>query len=113
MTVLVVVLSLVGVAVVVLGMVIWSIKRHNDPDLHIECDEPIDKLTRSLAGLSLGTAIEGNSVEIFENGAYFEALFDAMRLAKKTLHFETFLWTEGKLGQRLADALSRANRETD
>ena len=102
----IVVVALVGAVFVVQLLVIWSIKRHRDPDLHIECDAPIDKLTPSLAGLSLGTAIDGNSVEVFENGTYFDALLEEIRSAKITVHFETFLWTEGVLGQRLAETLA-------
>ena len=106
----IVVVALVGAIFVVQLLVIWSIKRHRDPDLHIECDAPIDKLTPSLAGLSLGTAIDGNSVDVFENGAYFDALLEEIRSAKITVHFETFLWTEGVLGQRLAEALAERAR---
>ena len=105
-----IVLALVGAIVVVQVLVIWSIKRHRDPDLHIECDSPIDELTPSLAGLSLGTAVDGNTVEVFENGAYFDVLFEEIRSAKLTVHFETFLWTEGALGQRLAETLAERAR---
>jgi cardiolipin synthase len=105
-----VILALVGAIVVVQMLVIWSIKRHRDPDLHIECDVPIDELTPSLAGLSLGTAIDGNTVEVLENGAYFDVLFEEVRSAKLTVHFETYLWQEGVLGQRLADALAERAR---
>jgi cardiolipin synthase len=100
-----VVLALIVGAVIFQVLIIWSIKRHKDPDLKIECDAPIDKLTPSLAGLSLGTPIKGNSVEVFENGAYFDVLIEAIGQAQKTIHFETFLWKEGRLGKRLADAL--------
>jgi len=106
----IVVVALVGAIFVVQLLFIWSIKRHRDPDLHIECDAPIDKLTPSLAGLSLGTAIDGNSVEVFENGTYFDALLEEIRSAKITVHFETFLWTEGVLGQRLAETLAERAR---
>ena len=104
------VLALVGAVFVVQLLVIWSIKRHRDPDLHIECDVPIDELTPSLAGLSLGTAVDGNTVEVFENGAYFDVLLDEIRSATLTVHFETYLWTEGTLGQRLAEALAERAR---
>jgi cardiolipin synthase A/B len=91
-------------------LVIWSIRRHHDPDLHIEFDSSIEELAPTLAGLTLGTVVEGNTVEVFENGAFFDVLIDAIRAAKKTVHFETFLWKEGVLGQRLADALSERAR---
>ena len=38
--------------VALLSVVIWSIRRHRDPKLHIECDLSIDKLIPSVAGLT-------------------------------------------------------------
>jgi cardiolipin synthase len=35
--------------VLFLSIIIWSIRRHRDPKLHIECDSPIDDLIPSLA----------------------------------------------------------------
>ena len=72
----------------------------------IECDAPIDELMPSLAGLTLGTAVDGNSVEVLENGAFFDVLLERHRARRAhSVHFETFLWKEGELGQRVADAL--------
>jgi cardiolipin synthase len=105
------VLFIVCIAViVVLLLVIWSIRRHRDPDLNIECDAPIEDLIPSLAGLTLSSAIPGNSVEILENGAFFDVLIEAIGGAKKTVHFETFLWEHGVLAQRVADALAERAR---
>ena len=64
----------------------------------------------SLAGLTLGTAVAGNSVEVLENGAFFDVLIERIRAAEQSVHFETFLWKEGVLGQRVADALSERAR---
>ena len=96
--------------VLLLSIVIWSIKRHRDPKLRIECSSPIDELIPSLAGLTLSTAVDGNSVEVLENGAYFDVLLQQIRSARKSVHFETFLWKDGVLGQRMAGALSEAAR---
>lgn len=92
--------------VIVQLLVIWSIRRHRDPSLKIECDAPIDRLMPSLAGLTLGTAVAGNRVEVHENGAFFDVLLARIAAAQKTVHFETFLWKEGVLGRRLAAALA-------
>ena len=102
----IIVLALLVVIIVVQTLIIWSIKRHRDPDLHIECDSPIHELTPSLAGLSLGSAVNGNTVEVLQNGSYFDVLLEAIRLAKRTVHFETFLWTDGVIGKRIAHALA-------
>jgi cardiolipin synthase A/B len=95
---------LLGV-VVLLALVVWSIRRHRDPDLHVECDSPIDELMPTLAGLTLGTALAGNKVEVHENGAFFDVLIGRIQAARESVHFETFLWKEGALGRRVADAL--------
>ncbi len=106
----VVALTLIVCVVAVLLLVIWSIKRHRDPDLQIECDAPIEALMPSLAGLSLGSVIEGNAVEVFENGGYFDVLIAEIAAAQRSVHFETYLWKEGVLGKRVADALSERAR---
>jgi cardiolipin synthase A/B len=109
-TVLRIALSVSLGIIVLLVIVIWSIKRHRDPDLDIECDLTIDAMMPSLAGLSLGTAVSGNSVEIFENGAYFDVLVEEIGKARRSVHFETFLWEEGQLEARVAEALAERGR---
>ncbi|MGK6311283.1 phospholipase D-like domain-containing protein [Variovorax sp. DT-64] len=96
--------------VIVLGLVIWSIRRHRDPRLVVECDASIADLLPSLSGLTQGTVYEGNSVELLENGAFFDAMFEEIGRAEASVHFETFLWKEGKLGERLANALVERRR---
>src|SRR5688572_23643371 len=85
-------------------LLIWSMKRHRDPQLTVDCDSPIEELLPSLAGLTLGSVVPGNSVEVLENRAFFEALIGDIRSARRSVHFQTFLWKEGALGSRLADA---------
>ncbi len=71
----IVVLGAIGL-VILLVAIIWSMKRHRSPTLRVECDNSIDDLVPSLAGLTLSGAVEGNSVEVFENGAFFDVLVD-------------------------------------
>jgi cardiolipin synthase len=85
--------------------VIWSIRRHRDPALRIDCESPIDELMPSLSGLTLGTAVGGNRVEVLENGAFFEVLLARIGAARQSVHLETFLWKDGELGRRVARAL--------
>jgi len=98
-------LVLLGLLVGVLGLAIWSIKRHRNPHLAVDSDVALAQLVPSVAGLSQGALIEGNSVELYENGAFFDALFREIGAARHSVHFETFLWKQGCLGQRLVDAL--------
>jgi cardiolipin synthase A/B len=83
-----------------LSIVIWSIRRHRHSTLHIECSSPIDELIPSFAELTLSTAVPGNSVEVLENGAFFDVLLEGIQAAQKSVHLETFLWKEGVLGRR-------------
>ena len=94
----------------VLGLAIWSIKRHKDPHLQLESREPLEELLPSISGMSLGMPIRGNTVEMFENGAFFDALVSDIEAARSSIHFETFLWKEGRLGSRMADAFSAKAR---
>ena len=99
-------ITLAVAVAIVLGFVIWSIRRHRDPDLKIDCDASIDTLVPTLAGLALGTPVHGNTVEVLVNGAFWDVLLDAIAGARHTVHFETFLWKEGALGRRMAAALA-------
>ena len=105
------ILAVLIAAVVLLGVAIWSIKRHKDPHLELETDEPLERLLPSLAGMSLGLPVPGNAVEVFQNGAFFDALLADIEAARHTVHFETFLWQDGVLGRRLAEAFARKARE--
>jgi cardiolipin synthase A/B len=91
--------------VILLALAIWSIRRHRDPDLHIECDFPIHELMPTLAGLTVGTAVAGNTAAVLENGAFFDVLIGRIHAARESVHLETFLWKEGTLARRVADAL--------
>ncbi|HEX5683419.1 MAG TPA: phospholipase D-like domain-containing protein [Ideonella sp.] len=97
--------GLLLVLVVVQIVVIWSIRRHHDPALRVDCKSSIDELMPSLSGLTLGTAVAGNQVEVHENGAFYEVLLARIGAARHSVHFETFLWKDGQLGRRLAQAL--------
>ena len=84
--------GLLASLVILLVLVIWSIRQHRDPDLHIECGLPIHELMPTLAGLTLGTTMAGNTAEVLENGAFFDVLIGRIQAARESLHFETFLW---------------------
>jgi cardiolipin synthase len=97
-------------AVALLAIAIWSIKRHKDPHLELDTDAPLEDLIPSLSGMALGMPTGGNAVEIFENGAFFDALLADIAAARRSVHFETFLWKEGTLGSNVADTLSASAR---
>ncbi len=103
---------IVGVlAIVVLALVLYSIKRHRDPKPPVTVDEPIEILLPSVAGLTHAQLIGGNGIEILENGAFFDTLFEEIARARSSIHFETFLWKAGTLGTRLSEALAARARD--
>jgi cardiolipin synthase len=95
-------LSLALIAVLVL--VIYSIRWHRSPIVQISSESTIDKLMPSISGLTLSTSVEGNKVDVLENGAFFDVLVDRILAAQHSVHFETFLWKPGQLADRVADA---------
>lgn len=103
-------LSFLVLLVVALGFVIWSLKHRRDPHFRIQTDAPLADLLPSVAGLTHGQLIEGNSVELVENGRFFDRLLADIRAAQRSVHVETFLWKDGVLGRRLADALAERGR---
>jgi cardiolipin synthase len=97
-------------ACILLALILWSTKRHRDPRIQIKCDAGVDAMVGSLAGLSHGTVAEGNSAEILRNGEFFDVVMAAIGKAKKSVHFESFLWKQGKLGEKLVEALCERAR---
>lgn len=102
-------LALLGL-VFLLVAVIWSIRRRRDVSLRICSSEGIETMLPTLAGLTLGTLVPGNSVQLLENGSYFEVLLQSIRGARRSVHFETFLWKECDIGRQLAAALAARAR---
>lgn len=55
--------------------------------------------------------VDGNTVEIFENGVeIFPAMLNAIREAKRSITFENFVFTEGKVTRQFAEALAERAR---
>ena len=102
LTLIVIALSLL---VAFLLFIIWTIRRSTDPHLQFDYDGSLDELIPSLAGLTYGMPTGGNAVEVFEDEAFFEQLFTAISNAQHSIHLETFLWKEGTLARRVAEAL--------
>jgi len=64
-------------------------------------------------GVLLGpTIVRGNEVVALQNGAeIFPAMLEAIRDAKRTITFETFIYWSGVIGKTFAEALSERARE--
>tara|TARA_B100001750_G_scaffold33490_1_gene23375 strand:+ start:550 stop:1824 length:1275 start_codon:yes stop_codon:yes gene_type:complete len=60
-----------------------------------------ERFGEMVARLTLSCMTEGNAVELFQNGAFFDRLEEAIGAADQSVHFETFLWKTGELSARL------------
>ncbi|MCC2957956.1 cardiolipin synthase [Massilia sp. IC2-477] len=74
--------------------------------------ETNDPQFRRSLGVLLGPPIlEGNKVEVLLNGdQIFPAMLDAIRSAKKTITFETYIYWSESIGKEFADALMERAR---
>ncbi|HEX2122307.1 MAG TPA: phospholipase D-like domain-containing protein [Thermoanaerobaculia bacterium] len=104
------VIALFALAFIVLIVVLWSAKRRRRPHLGLEPSE-IEDLKPTLAGVTQGTIVGGNAVELIQNGAFWERLFRDLEGAQKTINLETFLSKEGELTRRLTEILCRKGKE--
>jgi cardiolipin synthase len=104
------VLVLLGVALLALILVVWSVKRRRRPHLSLE-PTGLDDLMPSIAGLTQGTCVKGNAVELLQNGAMWDSVFRDIAAAKETVNYETFLCKQGELTQRMGEALCAKARE--
>jgi cardiolipin synthase len=69
-------------------------------------DERLHRHRRALEGLLGVPATEGNRIDILRNGEQiFPAVLDAIRSARRTVDFLTFVYWEGRIGEEVADAL--------
>lgn len=71
-----------------------------------------DPQFRRELGAMLGPAmIDGNRIDNLENGEQiFPAMLEAVRGAKRTINFETYIYWSGRVGKQFADALSERAR---
>ena len=66
---------------------------------------------RSMAGLLPPAIVDGNRITALVNGdQIFPAMLDAIRSARRTITFETFIYWSGDVGRAFAEALTERTR---
>ena len=100
-----------GTALALLAISIWSHKRRPDAHVREEPSATMRELFPSLVGATQSSLCEGNSIEILENGRFFDVLLEEMRGARRSITLETFLWKPGKLSASIVEVLSAKARE--
>ena len=108
----IILLVLVTAVVTVLGMNLFSSsERQIKRTFEHEYDVAHPQFVRTM-GVLLGPAlVDGNRAETLLNGdEIFPAMLKAIREAKRTVTFETYIYWSGKIGKEFADALSERAR---
>ncbi len=85
-------------------------KKITDP---VKVDYGVDhpQFGRTVSQLLGPPLVDGNTVEILENGReIFPAMVDAIRQAKRSITFENFVFTEGKVTREFAEAMAERAR---
>ena len=81
---------------------------HQLPRLYESDDAEFKRALSSLLGPQM---VEGNTVETLLNGdQIFPSMLDAIRSAKSTITFETYIYWSGSVGREFVDALNERAR---
>src|SRR5687767_8217036 len=84
---------------VVIGLVliVWSVKRRRRPRFKVGHFGDTSALMQSISGFTQGTVVNGNRIQLVQNGRFFDELFAAIESAQESVSIETFLSKEGKV----------------
>lgn len=105
---LLVALGLLSVLSVLLAYVLWSSRTQRDVVIESLDVGPFPDVVNALEGLVSGWFVEGNDVEILQNGdGFFPALLRDIEGATRFVHLESYVWWTGDICGRLSEALAR------
>jgi len=103
-------LGLLILIIIILGLIVWSVKRRRRPNLEQTAGDDASLLP-TMAGLLQSTIVGGNAVELIQNGEFFQRLFADLKAARSTINIETFLCKEGELTHQLTEILLAKMKE--
>ncbi|MBB5350396.1 cardiolipin synthase [Haloferula luteola] len=101
---------LLTLAVAILAFMFWRLSRHQECHYEGEPEGRIDTSLRALAGSTHSRLTPGNRFELIQDEAFFDAIDQAIRSARHTIHLETFLWEKGEAATLVAHCLEEASR---
>ena len=104
-------ITLTGVILFLL-LLIWSTRRERESHVRVPDLVEFEQALPSVASLTGSPIISGNQVQVLQNGdGFFPVLFDDIAKAKQSIHLETYVWWEGEICKRLAEALANKARQ--
>lgn len=106
------VLALLVAVIAVMGLLIWSSRRTLVGDVTAVALDGIEELLPNLAALTGEPVLDGNRVEVLQNGrAFFDAVLADIEAAQTSVHYETYVWWRGDICWKLARALAEKARQ--
>jgi cardiolipin synthase A/B len=103
--------ALVG-AIAVLVLLLWSVQRERESHVKVPDLDRFAEALPSIAGLTRSAILPGNAVTVLQNGdGFFPPLFRDIAAARSSIHLETYVWWEGEICRRVAEALAGRARE--
>jgi cardiolipin synthase len=92
-----------------LGLLLWSGRSQRYTRLNPDPLPDADRLLPAAEGLTQSWVVEGNSLELLENGAeFYPALLREIDAAERSVHLEVYAWWKGEICRRVTDALCAA-----
>lgn len=106
------VLVILGLLVLIMGVMLWTLLRERDFKVNVPDLDSFEEALPSIAGMTRSIIMEGNAVDILQNGdEFFPALLQSIREARETIHFETFVWWNCEISEEVAEAFAARARE--
>jgi cardiolipin synthase len=98
--------------VAVLVLLLWSARRERESHVRVPDLAGFESALPSIAGLTGSPILAGNRVQVLQNGdGFFPVLFADIEGARESIHFETYVWWQGEVVDRLARALAAKARQ--
>jgi len=71
----------------------------------------VDSVDLALMETTSTSMVRGNRLAWRDNGEVFEAMEEAIRGARHSVHVDVYIWKPGPTGERMAELVSRRARE--
>ena len=98
-------------ATLVLVLLLWSVTRGRAVHLTLHDVDSVREALPSIVGATQGTLTSGNRVEVLQNGdGFFPRLLADIAGARETIHLESYVWWQGDICRRVAEALAERAR---
>ena len=106
------IIGALAVALVYITLAANAVANHQDRVMSLPRIGPeLDGFLRALHGAAGECVVEGNEVEVFQNGdEIFPPMLAAIRESQATIHFSTYVYWAGAVPREFAQALSDAAR---